>query len=163
MTTANAQCLCGDISPQATLPSKWVAHCHCSLCRRAHGAALVTWVGMEASRCSIDDPVTALALVHLDHGRRTRLLRPLRQHAFLPLGEVAGGAAHRTGPLHHARGPHAAGACVLGRPCLLGRRGSSRWPAAKIAGPDATRIKWTTPSSPDSLIGHHCHLLRLGR
>jgi len=55
MTPANAQCLCGDITLQATLPNKWVAHCHCSLCRRAHGAAFVTWVGMEASRCSIDD------------------------------------------------------------------------------------------------------------
>ncbi|MEO7639757.1 MAG: GFA family protein [Pseudoxanthomonas sp.] len=56
MTTANAQCLCGDVNLHATLPSKWAAHCHCSLCRRAHGAAFVTWLGMEATRCSIDDP-----------------------------------------------------------------------------------------------------------
>ena len=55
MTTAHAQCLCGDISLEATLPSKWVAHCHCSLCRRAHGAAFVTWVGMESARCVIGD------------------------------------------------------------------------------------------------------------
>jgi hypothetical protein len=27
------------------LPALWVAHCHCSMCRRAHGAAFVTWVG----------------------------------------------------------------------------------------------------------------------
>ncbi|HYM87371.1 MAG TPA: GFA family protein [Pseudoxanthomonas sp.] len=55
MTTANAQCLCGDVKLEATLPSKWVAHCHCSLCRRAHGAAFVTWVGMDSARCVIDD------------------------------------------------------------------------------------------------------------
>ena len=55
MTTAHAQCLCGDITLDATLPSKWVAHCHCSLCRRAHGAAFVTWVGMDAARCVIGD------------------------------------------------------------------------------------------------------------
>ena len=55
MTTAHAQCLCGDITLEATLPSKWVAHCHCSLCRRAHGAAFVTWVGMDATRCVISD------------------------------------------------------------------------------------------------------------
>jgi hypothetical protein len=55
MTTAHAQCLCGDVKLEAALPSKWVAHCHCTLCRRAHGAAFVTWVGMEAARCSISD------------------------------------------------------------------------------------------------------------
>ena len=55
MTTAHAQCLCGDLSLEATLPSKWLAHCHCSLCRRAHGAAFVTWVGMDATRCVIGD------------------------------------------------------------------------------------------------------------
>ena len=49
-------CLCGDVRFSATLPSKWVAHCHCTLCRRAHGAAFVTWVGMDANRCTIDDP-----------------------------------------------------------------------------------------------------------
>jgi hypothetical protein len=27
-------------------PTKWAAHCHCSLCRRAHGAAFVTWFGV---------------------------------------------------------------------------------------------------------------------
>lgn len=55
MTTARGQCLCGGITFEATLPSKWVAHCHCSLCRRAHGAAFVTWVGMDATRCAIGD------------------------------------------------------------------------------------------------------------
>jgi hypothetical protein len=28
------------------LPVKWCAHCHCHLCRRAHGAAFVTWFGV---------------------------------------------------------------------------------------------------------------------
>ena len=55
MTTATAHCLCGEVSVQASLPSKWVAHCHCNLCRRAHGAAFVTWVGMEATRCVTSD------------------------------------------------------------------------------------------------------------
>jgi hypothetical protein len=27
------------------LPALWVAHCHCSMCRRAQGAGFVTWVG----------------------------------------------------------------------------------------------------------------------
>ena len=60
MTTASGSCLCGDISFVLTFPSKWVAHCHCSLCRRAHGAAFVTWVGTRADRVVIDDPQSRL-------------------------------------------------------------------------------------------------------
>jgi len=43
----NGNCLCGAIEFSASLPSKWCAHCHCSICRRAHGAGYVTWVGFE--------------------------------------------------------------------------------------------------------------------
>ena len=55
-TNANGQCLCGAINFSASFPSKWVAHCHCTRCQRAHGAAFVTWVGMDAKQVSIQDP-----------------------------------------------------------------------------------------------------------
>ena len=42
-------CLCGAIRFEVTPPTKWCAHCHCSLCRRAHGAAFVTWFGVDRS------------------------------------------------------------------------------------------------------------------
>lgn len=38
-------CLCGAVQFRAALPPNWVAHCHCSMCRRAHGAGFVTWAG----------------------------------------------------------------------------------------------------------------------
>lgn len=60
MTELHGRCLCGDLRFSATLPSKWVAHCHCSLCRRAHGAAFVTWIGFAAAGCRIDDPQSRL-------------------------------------------------------------------------------------------------------
>jgi len=41
------RCLCGAVRFEVTPPTKWCAHCHCSLCRRAHGAAFVTWFGVE--------------------------------------------------------------------------------------------------------------------
>jgi hypothetical protein len=31
---------------RAGLPALWIAHCHCSMCRRAQGAGFVTWVGI---------------------------------------------------------------------------------------------------------------------
>lgn len=60
MTTATGSCLCGDLRFSATLPSKWMAHCHCTLCQRAHGAGVVTWVGFEAGQVRIDDPQARL-------------------------------------------------------------------------------------------------------
>ena len=46
-------CLCGAVKFSANLPSKWCAHCHCSMCRKAHGAGYVTWVGFEQGQVSI--------------------------------------------------------------------------------------------------------------
>ncbi len=60
MTQSSGRCLCGEIEFTATLPSKWVAHCHCTMCRRAHGAAFVTWVGVHEDSCRIDDPAARL-------------------------------------------------------------------------------------------------------
>ena len=59
--TASGSCLCGGVGFVATLPSRWVAHCHCTRCRRAHGAAFVTWVGFDADRVEIRDPEARLA------------------------------------------------------------------------------------------------------
>jgi len=43
-------CLCEAVKFEYEAPSKWCAHCHCSMCRRAHGAPYVTWVGVEEGR-----------------------------------------------------------------------------------------------------------------
>ena len=37
-------CLCGAVRFSIELPTLACAHCHCSMCRRAHGAAFATWV-----------------------------------------------------------------------------------------------------------------------
>jgi hypothetical protein len=38
-------CLCKAIRFEVDPPSRFCANCHCRNCRRAHGAAFVTWVG----------------------------------------------------------------------------------------------------------------------
>lgn len=50
---AEGGCLCGRVQFAIQLPTKWAAHCHCSMCRRAHGAAFVTWVGVEADHFNL--------------------------------------------------------------------------------------------------------------
>jgi len=47
-------CLCGAVRLVAALPPNWVAHCHCSMCRRAHGAGFVTWAGFPRGAISVE-------------------------------------------------------------------------------------------------------------
>lgn len=61
MNPASGRCLCGEIQFTAKLPSKWVAHCHCTMCQRSSGAAFVTWVGLDPDQCRIEDPQHRLA------------------------------------------------------------------------------------------------------
>lgn len=46
-------CFCGAVRFEIELPTKWCAHCHCTMCRAAHGAAFVTWVGLEEGQFRI--------------------------------------------------------------------------------------------------------------
>lgn len=48
-------CLCGAVRFRVQPPTLWCAHCHCTLCQRAHGAAFVTWVGVPAGQISMDE------------------------------------------------------------------------------------------------------------
>jgi len=57
---SHGSCLCGAVRFAARLPSKWVAHCHCTRCQRAHGAPFVTWAGFERSRVDVTDPEALL-------------------------------------------------------------------------------------------------------
>lgn len=35
------------------MPSRFCAHCHCQNCRRAHGAAFVTWAGFPSEQVRV--------------------------------------------------------------------------------------------------------------
>ena len=43
-------CLCGAVRFEVELPTLFCAHCHCTLCRLAHGAGYVTWFGVSRER-----------------------------------------------------------------------------------------------------------------
>jgi hypothetical protein len=41
-------CLCGDVAWEVSTPFHLMSHCHCSMCRKAHGSAFATYVGTQA-------------------------------------------------------------------------------------------------------------------
>lgn len=61
-------CLCGAVAFEATPPSRFCAHCHCNNCRRAHGAAFVTWVGYPREQFRITAGEADLAHYETDTG-----------------------------------------------------------------------------------------------
>jgi hypothetical protein len=61
-------CYCGAIRFEANAPSKWVAHCHCVNCRRAHGAGVVTWAGFLAKQVELHDDGGRLSRYVTDTG-----------------------------------------------------------------------------------------------
>ena len=46
-------CFCGAIGFEIDLPTLFCAHCHCSMCRRPHGAGFVTWTAVPPSQFRI--------------------------------------------------------------------------------------------------------------
>ena len=71
----HGSCLCGAVHFNAELPQKWCAHCHCSMCRRQHGAGYVTWVGFHSRQVHIDDPDSALQWHESSPGARRGFCR----------------------------------------------------------------------------------------
>lgn len=85
MTTnkqVHGSCLCGAVKFFASLPSKWCAHCHCSMCRKAHGAGYVTWVGFEHDRVSFTQGEDQLAWYESSPGAQRGFCRQCGSSLF---------------------------------------------------------------------------------
>ena len=50
---AHASCLCGAVTWHTTGALQFMTHCHCSRCRKAHGAAFATFVGCPSDGLSV--------------------------------------------------------------------------------------------------------------
>ena len=45
--TVTGSCLCGSVTYEITGSFGPAGHCHCSVCRKSHGAAFVTWAFVD--------------------------------------------------------------------------------------------------------------------
>ena len=65
-------CLCEAIQFEFVLPTLFCGHCHCSMCRRAHGAGYVTWIGVPLERFTLTAGQDRLAeFSSSQHGNRS--------------------------------------------------------------------------------------------
>ena len=47
MNADTAQCLCGNVGWQLQPPLEYVVHCHCQMCRKAHGSTYATYADVS--------------------------------------------------------------------------------------------------------------------
>ncbi len=64
-------CFCGAVAFEIKLPTTFCGHCHCSMCRRPHGASFVTWTGIPPERFEITKGEQHIATYQSsEHGTR---------------------------------------------------------------------------------------------
>ena len=69
--TVQGACLCGAVRFTVGLPTLFCGHCHCSMCRRNHGAAFVTWFAVPRSQVTVDSGENLLTRFQSsEHGSR---------------------------------------------------------------------------------------------
>lgn len=52
-TIVPGSCFCETVRFEIELPTLFCGHCHCSMCRRPHGASFVTWTAVPPERFRI--------------------------------------------------------------------------------------------------------------
>ncbi len=53
-SSVTGSCFCGAVVFEIELPTLFCGHCHCSMCRRPHGASFVTWTGVPPDRFRVN-------------------------------------------------------------------------------------------------------------
>lgn len=65
-------CLCGRVRYRATGPLGEMSHCHCTDCRKSHGAAFATYVEVARDRFRFDRGEDRLLMYRAESGTRRR-------------------------------------------------------------------------------------------
>ena len=65
-------CFCGVVRFAISLPTLFCGHCHCTMCRRSHGAGYVTWTAVPRARFALTaGEDTLVRFASSDHGTRS--------------------------------------------------------------------------------------------
>ena len=70
--TISGSCFCGDVRFAIQPPTLGCGHCHCSMCRRSHGAGFVTWFRVAKEQFQLSTGEAELVrFASSDHGTRS--------------------------------------------------------------------------------------------
>jgi hypothetical protein len=70
--SVTGSCFCGAVRFRIGLPTLGCAHCHCTMCRRSHGAGYVTWIVVPYTRFELEAGDAELTRFRSsDHGTRS--------------------------------------------------------------------------------------------
>lgn len=58
--SVGGSCHCGAIKFTVAFPTRFFAHCYCADCRRAHGAPVVSWIGVPEQQLTYEQGEDAL-------------------------------------------------------------------------------------------------------
>ncbi len=109
-SSLTGRCLCGAVRFEILPPTKWCAHCHCSLCRRAHGAAFVTWFGVERTQFAMTSGEEQLVWFHSSPPARRGFCGRCGSTLFFESerwpDEIHIALAHMEGPIDRAPAAH---------------------------------------------------------
>jgi hypothetical protein len=89
-TEARGACHCGRVRFVARFPSRFASHCHCASCRRAHGAAFVTWIGFKTPQVTVTEGAGDLAAHESSPGTRRSFCRHCGTKLFFESSRWAG-------------------------------------------------------------------------
>ena len=106
--TIGGSCLCGDVAFEVEGPFEPLAHCHCSMCRKAHGAAFASYVAAPASAFRWRRGAELVKSYESSPGARRAFCprcgssvpgEPVGEQRFVPAGLLDGDP--KVGPLPH--------------------------------------------------------------
>lgn len=76
MQTYTGKCLCGVVRYRIDAPIEQVTHCHCSMCRKVHGAAFASYASVPLEAFHIMSGKDQLGVYHSSrHVTRTFCIR----------------------------------------------------------------------------------------
>jgi hypothetical protein len=68
----SGSCLCGAVRFKVRPPTAFCGHCHCSMCRRNHGAGFVTWISLPKEQFELETGSADLVVYpSSEHGKRS--------------------------------------------------------------------------------------------
>ncbi len=80
--SVTGSCFCGAVAFEIDLPTLFCGHCHCSMCRRPHGASFVTWTAVPPEQFRIKEGEGELTTYQSSHHGRRQFCRTCGSQLF---------------------------------------------------------------------------------